>query len=202
MIAMGGGGFAISSREVCTMNYSQYKQSVGAYAADVHVAAMRARQYSMAVALGWVVFPFAVQTVLHPSDAIRLQLRLQGQPVPHLFTAQQAASGLVEAVFALAVLVLLQMVCTVLFYRRAKLEGSSVATPALWPIAALSVGVIGNGVWWYATGVFDPSGGLVGWSSMALTFGGEMLCNKLGRDFVLGSGTVAAPYVEGGFFNP
>ena len=76
--------------------------------------------------------------------------------MPHVFTAQQAASGLVEAVFALVVLVLLQMVCTVLFYRRAKMEGSSVATPALWPLAALATGVIGNGVWWYVTGSFRP----------------------------------------------
>jgi hypothetical protein len=184
------------------MNYAQYKQSVGAYAADVHVASARAGRYAVAVALGWVAFPFVVQTVLHPTDAIRLQMKLQGVPVPHLFTAEQAASGCVEAVFALAVLVLLQMTCTVLFYRRAKMEGVSVATPILWPVAALSVGVIGNGVWWYATGVFDPSGGLVGWSSMALTFGGELLCNKLGRDFVLGSGTAAAPYGNAGFFNP
>ena len=169
------------------MNYAQYKKSLGAYAAEVHVASARAGRYAIAVALGWVAFPFFVQTVLHPTDAVRLQLKLQGLPVPHLFTAQQAASGLVEAVFALCVLVLLQMACTMLFYRRAKMEGSSVATPALWPLAALS-GVIGNGIWWYATGAFDPSGGVVGWSSAALTVGGELLCNRLGREFVLGPG--------------
>jgi hypothetical protein len=177
------------------MNYAQYKQSAGVYAGHVYVASRRARQYSMAVALGWIAFPFAVQTVLHPTDAIRLQLKLQGLPVPSLFTSQQAAAGFVEAVFALCVLVLLQMVCTVLFYRRAKMEGSSVATPALWPIAALATGVIGNGVWWYGTGAFDAAGGLVGWSSMALTFGGELLCNRLGREFVLGAGKVSVPFV-------
>ena len=169
------------------MNYAQYKQSAGAYASAVHVASARAGRYAIAVAAGWIAFPFAVQTCLHPTDAIKLQMKLQGLPVPDVFTAAQAGSGLVEAVFALVVLVLCQMIWTVLFYRHAKMEGASVATPALWPVAALAVGVLGNGAWWYATGAFDPSGGIVGWSSMALTFGAEMLCNKLGRNFVLGA---------------
>jgi hypothetical protein len=79
------------------MNYAKYKQSAGAYVADVHVASARAGRYAMAVALGWIVFPFVVQTVMHPTDAIRLQLTMQGYRVPEIFTAQQAASGLVEA---------------------------------------------------------------------------------------------------------
>jgi len=116
--------------------YSQYKNSAGAYVADVHIASYHAGRYAMAVAAGWVAFPYVVRTVLNPTDAIWLQLKVQGLLVPHVFTAQQAASGLVEAIFALCVLVLLLMVCTVLFYRRAKMEGSSVATPALSPIAA------------------------------------------------------------------
>jgi hypothetical protein len=168
------------------MNYAYYKQSIGTYAADVHVASARAARYAAVVGTGWVAFPFTLQTVLHPVDALRLQLTLQGLPLPPVFTVQQAASGFVEAVFALCVLVLLQMVCTVLFYRRAQMEGSSLATPALWPLAALT-GLIGNAVWWYATGAFDPSGCIVGLSSSALTVASEMLVNKLGREFVLGS---------------
>ena len=89
------------------MNYAQTKQSIGAYAADVHVASARARQYAVFVALLWVVFPFVVQTVLHPTDAVWAQMRLQGLTVPRVFTAQQAASGLIIAVFALIVVVLL-----------------------------------------------------------------------------------------------
>ena len=174
------------------MNYAKYKQSVGAYAAEVHVASARAKHYALVVALGWIAFPFAVQTVLHPVDALRLQLRLQGLPVPQMFTAQQAASGLVEAVFALCVLVLLQMVCTVLFYRNAQKEGAPIIMPALWPLAALLPGVIGNAAWWYATGAFDPGGCVVGLSSAALTVGSELLCNRLGRNFVLGTGNGGA----------
>src|SRR4051794_23047295 len=124
------------------MNYADHKKSLGAYAADVHVGGARAPLYIAAVALGWTVFPYAVQTVLHPTDAIWLQMKLQGLAVPPQFTAQQAVSGLVEAVFALCILVLLQLVFTALFYRRAKMDpkpenSSAVATPVLWPLAAL-----------------------------------------------------------------
>jgi hypothetical protein len=174
------------------MNYANYKQSVGAYAADVHVASAHAGRYAVAVALGWVTFPFAMETaVLHPVDALRLQLKLQGLPVPSDFTVQQVTSGLVEALFGLGVLILVQMVCTALYYRRASMEGASVATPVLWPLAALT-GLIGNGVWWYATGAFDPSGFIVGLSSSALAVGCEIFVNRLGREFVLGSAKAVA----------
>lgn len=168
------------------MNNFNYKS----YAADLHVASSRASPYAAAVALGWLAFPFVLQTVLHPTDAIWLQLKLQGFPV-HRFTAQDAGSGLVISIFALVCLVLAQMIWTVLFYRRANMQGASVATPALWPMAAL-FGLIGNGVWWWWTGYFDPNGGLVGWSSAALTLAAELVCNKLGRKFVLGSAQKAA----------
>lgn len=174
------------------MSYEKYKQGLGEYGAEAHVGLVRGGPYTAAVAAGWGVCPFVVQTVLHPTDAIWLQLKFQGSPVPQFFTAQQAMAGFVEAVFALCVLVLLQMVCTVLFYRRVKMEGSSVATPALWPLAA-AWGLIGNAVWWAATGVFDPGGGIVGLSSAALTFGGELLVNKLGREFVFGPAQPAQP---------
>jgi hypothetical protein len=169
-------------------SYANYKKTAGAYVADVRGASARAGRYSVAVTAGWVAFPFALQTVMHPTDAIWVQLKVQGLPVPHVFTAQQAAAGFVEAVIALAVLVLLQMVCTVLFYRRAKMEskGKSIATPALWPVAALLTGVLGNAAWFYGAGAFDPGGCAVGLSSAVLTIGGELLCNRLGREFVFG----------------
>ena len=86
------------------------------------------------------------------------------------------------------------MVCTVLFYRRAQMEGKSIATPALWPVAALLAGVLGNAAWWFGTGAFDPSGCIVGLSSAALTVGGEVLCNRLGREFVFGPAQAVAAF--------
>jgi len=179
------------------MAMEHFKNKAGAYASDLQVAGMRAPLFALPVAAGWGVFPFALQTVMHPQDAIKLQLKLQGVPVPHVLTSQQLGFGLFEAVLALGVLVLVQLVCTVLFYRKAQMHGASVATPALWALAACS-GLIGDAAWWYFTGVFDPSGGIVGLSSAALTVIGELLCNKLGREFVLG---IAASSMPGALYH-
>jgi hypothetical protein len=166
---------------------NNYEAQARIYAAKVQESAIRAGPVLVGlVAAGWIAFPFAVQTVLHPSDAIALQYAVQGQRVPRVFTAQQETVGFIEAVLALAVLVMFQLVGTVLFYRRAKMDGASVATPALWPLAALLAGVVGNAAWFLGTGQFDVGGCLVGLSSAALTVGGEMLCNRLGREFVMG----------------
>jgi hypothetical protein len=166
--------------------YASTKDSVGIYAADVHVAASRGGVATGVVAAGWIAVPFGLQTLLHPGDAITLQLKLQGIPVPSVLTAQQMVAGFVEAAIALGVLVLIQLVCTVLFYRRAKLGYGKITRPALWPLAALTAGVLGNGAWLYATGAFDLGGCLIGFSSAVLTVGGEIMCAKLGKEFVFG----------------
>jgi hypothetical protein len=171
----------------------KFTHQAGAYMADVHVASSRASLFAFAVAAGWIAFPFALQTVMHPQDAIRLQLKLQGLRVPDVYTAQQIGVGAVEAIFALCVLVLVQMVCTVLFYRKAQMDGASITTPPLWPLAAFFAGVLGNAAWFFGTGAFDPGGCVIGLSSAALTVGGELLCNKLGREFVFGPATAAPP---------
>jgi len=165
---------------------NSFRDRAGAYAADVQVAYVRAGVTGWLVALGWIAFPFALQTLLHPGDAIGAQYALQGLTPPQLLTAQQIAVGFVETVFALGVLMLFQLVNTVLFYRRAQLSGAAVATPTLWPLAAVLPGVIGNAAWFVGTGSFDLTGCLIGLSPIALTVAAEMVCNQLGRDFVLG----------------
>jgi hypothetical protein len=164
-----------------------------AYVSDIGVASMRAPLYTAAIAAGWIAFPFALQTVLHPADAIKLQFKLQGVPLPHVLTAQQLGFGEFEAVASILVLVLVQMVCTVLYYRKAQMHGASAATPALWPVSALLAGIFGNLAWCVALGTVDFTGCLIGFSWMALTVGGEILTNKLGKKFVLGPAAMAAP---------
>jgi len=163
------------------------RDEVGVYAAQVHVAYVRAGRPGWLVAAGWFAFPFALQTLLHPGDAIRLQYVLQGQAVPHALTAQQIGVGFVEALFALGVLAMFQLVGTVLFYRRARLNGATLAAPPLWPLAALLPGVLGNAAWFIGTGEFDVAGLVVGFASAALAVGVEMVVEGLGRDFVLGN---------------
>jgi hypothetical protein len=175
------------------------KNQAGAYLGNVAEASSRANGFIAAVALGWAALPFVVQTAFfHPSNAIKVQFILQGLPPPHAFTSQQLTVGFIEALVALCVLLLVQMCLTVLFYRNAKMQGQSVATPVLWPLAAFTVGTVGNGIWFYATGAFDPVGCMIGLSSGVLTVIAELVCNHLGREFVLGVGHAAqAPMLLG-----
>jgi hypothetical protein len=170
---------------------SGYKAS--AYMSDVGTATSRASGAMFGIAVGWVVFPFAVQTAFfHPSNAIKLQLKLQGLPLPRVFTAQQLTAGFIEAVVALAVFALCQMVLTVLFYRWAQMEGKTLTTPPLWPLAA-SVGLVGNAAWWYGTGVFSTTGCIIGLLSAMLSIIAQVVCIKLGREFVMGKPGHAPP---------
>jgi hypothetical protein len=167
---------------------NRFLDQAGIYAADVQVAYARNGALGWLVAAGWVAVPYAVQTVFHPSDAVKALAVLQGLPKPQFFTAQQLGVGFIEAIFALAVLAAALLVGTILFYRRAQLEvGGPVAQPALWPLAAFTAGILGNAAWLVGTGYFDIGGCIVGLSSAALTIGGEVLCEQLGRDFVFGS---------------
>jgi len=164
-----------------------FQDDLGYYAADVQVAYARNGALGWLVAAGWLAVPSAVQTVFHPSDALKALAVVQGLPKPHFFTAQQLSVGFIEAVFALAVLAAFQLIGTLLFYRRAQLEvGGPVAQPALWPLAAFTAGILGNAAWFVGSGAFDLGGCIVGFTSAALTVGGEILCEHLGHEFVFG----------------
>ena len=178
------------------MNSTRFDPAM--YAMQLQVAYARAMRSPgpYIVAIGWALFPFAVQTVLHPSDVIRLQAVMQGLDKPHLFTHQQLTSGLVQAVFALAVLVLVQLCGTTLFYRRVQMSvdgGRQVAVPTLWPLALFLTGILGNAAWLIGTGQFDATGCLVGMSSVVLAVGAEWVVEGLGRRFVFGPATGAHP---------
>jgi hypothetical protein len=167
------------------------------YAAQVQVAVARAWRtpWPYIVAFGWVLLPFVMATCLHSSDMIRLQAKLQGLPKPHLFTSQQLASGEVQTLFVLGVLVLMQIVATTLFYRQVKMSHvGPVAVPTLWVLAAL-IGIIGDAAW-VAAGQHDLPGMLIGLSSVPLTVLSEWVVNGLGRDFVFGTATGAHPPIS------
>ena len=116
---------------------------------------------------------------------IWLQDWAQGLAVPLSFTDKQTTVGFVEAVIALAVLVMWQLIATTAFYRRAALDlGGPVATPPLFPLAALLPGVIGNAAWLGGTGYFDLAGCLIGLSPVALTVGCEIIVNRIGKKTV------------------
>jgi hypothetical protein len=163
------------------------------YAHRLQLAEANSRPWLYLVAAGWALCPFLVRTVaLNPEDMIWLQYKVQGLHLPpHGFTAQQVGVGFTEAVIALAVLILVQLVCTVMFYRRSQLDmpGLPVATPVLWPLAALAPGAVGNLIWYWWTGYFDLHGCLIGLSPAWLTFGAELIINRLGKNFIYGKQT-------------
>jgi hypothetical protein len=183
--AKAGGAYVISTeteKEVTIMN----RFSLGGYTSELQVAGVRGGWVSGLVAFNWFAFPFALASLLHPGDVVNLHYVLQGDSPHKILTAQQICVGFVEAVFAIGILLLLQLVGVVLFYRRAQVYGGRIATPALWPVAGLLPGAIGNALWFVCTQQFDVTGLVIGLSSMGITLCAEQLCEKLGRDFVFG----------------
>src|SRR5262249_25097542 len=150
------------------------------YGADVSVAFVRAGLTGSAITAGWGVCPFVVRTLINPEDAARLRYILHGQLPPHVLTPQEISNGFAQTAVALFLLLVFQLVCTMLFYRRAHDEahGASVATPTLWPLAAILPGVIGNAIWFYATGAWDSTGFLIGLVPVAVTVGAERVVEK------------------------
>lgn len=151
----------------------------GDYHGDAEGAFRAAGGYAWLMLAGWVLFPFAVQTVLHPGDAVLLMARLQGQRA--VFRSGLPVGGEVFALIMLAALSVGQFFVTVMFFRRA---GRVVP---MWPVSGVLIGVIGNGAWWYATGAFDPAGALVGFAALALTVICEMLIERKANDLVFGA---------------
>jgi uncharacterized membrane protein YhaH (DUF805 family) len=137
------------------------------------------------VMLGWAAMPFALMTCCHPSDVFWLQAKWHGLPPPHDITASQSASGLVQALVAVVVLLGIELGLTMLYFRRARLyDAGAIATPVLWPIAAVLTGIIGNAWWLVSTGQFDWFGCLVGFSSIVLAEVCEWIIEGLGREIM------------------
>jgi hypothetical protein len=152
----------------------------GLYCSDLQVAYDRAGLLAWLIAAGWLLFPTALLTVIHPSDAIGLQYYLSGQRVPHSFTSDQLVTGEIISLAVLAVLSALLFGMMVTFYRKA---GFSVM---LWPPALMLVAVVGNGFWWFHSGYFDLLGFLAGCASMAITVVCEAAFVKRGQDLAFG----------------
>ncbi len=166
---------------------NNFRDAAGVYGVHLHTAAARVR-LGWCVVAGWIAFPILLRTLLRPGDMIWAQYALQGQHRPAFFTAQQLGAGFIETCAALAVLLAFQFFFTVLFYRSAKvaMPGQPIATPTLWPLAALLPGLIGNSAWFVSTGYFDVTGCIIGFSAIPLTVGAEIIINNLSRDFVFG----------------
>jgi hypothetical protein len=136
--------------------------------------------FSWLLAGVWLAYPFAVQTVIHPSDALGFQAWMRGDSIPQFLTRRALYAGEVTALVALVGLSLFQLGLTVMIYRR---WGKKVT---VWPLAVLLIGGIANLVWWWRMGFFDVAGALSGLTPLACAIACEMVCEKLSKDFVFG----------------
>jgi hypothetical protein len=137
----------------------------------------------------WLLWPVALQSVIHPSDAVGFESWIQGLPVAEYISRRAWAAGLTISLLALVVLGLVHFLVLLLIYRRTQKEFS------LWLIGLLGIAGLANAVWWLRTGYFDLSGALAGLGTPAILIVCEMVFEGLGKQFVFGKGNrVEAPY--------
>ena len=128
----------------------------------------------------WFLYPFVVQTLIHPTDAVGFQAWIQGLPISRMVSAQSVFAGAITTFIVLVALSLLQLGVLVLLYRRLQYSFS------VWFLALLLIGVFANGLWWLRTGYFDLAGALAGLTPLVIVVVCEGVCEKLGQDFVFG----------------
>ena len=128
----------------------------------------------------WVAYPFALQTVIHPTDAVGFQAWVQGLPISHYVSAQAVIAGEITAIIVLVALSLLHLGVLVLLYRRLQYAFST------WLLALVLIGGVANGIWWLSTGYFDLHGALAGLSPVGIIIVCQGVCERLGQDFVFG----------------
>jgi hypothetical protein len=134
----------------------------------------------------WLLFPVAFVTCFHPADAVGFQLWLQGFVVPSVMSSQAMNAGEAVALLALGVLFLLQLGIITMIYHRAQFFIQ------LWPLGLFLIGFIGNGIWWMAKGYFDPMGAIAGLMPLVAAVVSQGICERLGGNFVFGSGAKPA----------
>jgi hypothetical protein len=155
---------------------------VARFTAAPFVALQRSGPLGWVLGTIWVLYPFAIQTVIHPSDAVGFQAWIQGLPVAEFVSRQARATGLIIAVLVFVVLSLLHFGTLLLIYRRVQFVFS------MWPLGLLLIGFVANSLWWLRTGYFDLTGCLAGLAPLGIIVVCEIVFEHLGTDFVFGKG--------------
>jgi hypothetical protein len=156
--------------------------AIGKYIAGLQEAAKEGGFLTFLLMMIWLLYPCAVVTVFHPSDAVGLQLWLQGFVVPDYMTHRALNEGEGAALFVLFTLSVFQFLIIALIYRRIQFMIE------FWPAAVVLIGGIANGLWWIKTGHFDPEGALAGLTPLVAAVICHGVCERLGAEFVFGPG--------------
>lgn len=153
---------------------------LGTYEYQLLVGFKHSKFLSAVILAGWVLYPFTLQSIIHPFGALDLAAYLTGQPIPHTATLRALRGGIVMATMELGVLTLIELVAMTLFYRRAQFALT------FWPIPIVLIGIFSNAAWWIYKGAFSLEGSLVGLTPFVVMVICESIIEKLGKDFVFG----------------
>jgi hypothetical protein len=160
-------------------------KSIGKYYGNLRAALgeVSAKAAAALLVATWVTFPVAVQSLLHPMDVAGFGYYLQGgaAAVPRYYTSEQVSTGEIKAFVALVVIGVIAYLGARLFYASAKFS------VALWPVAGLLTGVVGNIAWWFHSAP-SPSGSLSGLSTVALMVLCQGIIEYFAQDATFGKG--------------
>ena len=155
------------------------------------IALRRAGLLKWLIVTCWFLVPVLGQTIMHPNDAAGFWYWLNGQHQPRFYSSQEVVRGEFTAVLSLGAVIFVYLVAVTLFYRRAQYF------LALWWLAAILVGVVGNSAWLFGTGYWDSTGALAGFFPAAMAGIATGVCERLGANFVFGEGNRPAFTDEG-----
>jgi hypothetical protein len=157
------------------------ERKMGHFSYDFGVALRRGGFLNWVIVACWFLVPVLGQTIMHPTDAAGFWYWLNSQQSLRFYSSHEVVRGEFTAVLALGAVIFVYLVVVTLFYRKTQVP------VALWPVAALLVGVIGNAGWWFGTGYWDNTGALAGFFPAALAGLSSLVCERLGANFVFGS---------------
>ena len=129
----------------------------------------------------WFFYPTVAASTWHWRDTAGLAWYVRGLLVPRVFDPADTQRAWIAIVALWLVLIIVTFLLTTAFYRAASIRCH------LWPAALLLVGVVLNGVWWFAKGHFDPSGAAAGMVPVVIMAAMQWVCDKLGQAVVFGS---------------
>lgn len=130
----------------------------------------------------WFLYPFAVQSIVHPTDVAGLQLYIQDLPIKGYISVKAMVAGEITAVCFLAVLALGNFVLLLFIYRELQCAFSA------WVLALVLVGGLGNLAWGIYFGFFDIIGIVAGVFPTVVMVVQQYLFEHLSQDFVFGKG--------------
>jgi hypothetical protein len=128
----------------------------------------------------WFFYPTVAASTWHWQDTAGLAWYVRGLLVPRVFDPADMQRAWIAIVALWLVLIIVTFLLTTAFYRATQIKCP------LWVVALLMVGIVDNGVWWFAKGYFDPYGAAFGMVPVVIMAVMQRVCDRLGQAVVFG----------------